>query len=679
MDVSILGLSKIASTALSLTLMLTTLNLVLLRCTGATRTALRGDLRVKAYNCKGKRSHWSRMPPLEHFQCEYEEKKFIKQKLDSATLIYQRDKLEIKGYKCRAMIQYKIHECIDINQSRGMALNILEMFILGLGQSTRVISTTSTEFPRQIPMSKEECMNVVKDGLYAVKFDVLGINERRLVGVGPSNHPIFLRVSGYQNIGKCNPKDETIVNGVTRKDIVIEGELTIDYEQITLDAYPNDKFCELHYNGIKHNASEAGYQTGSYTLAYNLSDTNILNTYSQQTYFNVTLIAVGESNHRHLDIGGQNFLELELDKEKYKSTPLAENDTRLMLGTTIRGLYLCENCTRNRQELSKMLPDDETNDLKWELKNGAAGVKIKLTDENFIVIENNICKIQGFLSMMYRAFPMSTSTTPGVTFKEENGITYYKVCEEVEVFVMQDRGACTSNLPVLFKGNTRYLEHKSQILMGKSEERDCSTQKEHRYRVINAGDNKTLDICGGPQYFNCTDQHSRKIKIKKLHKLSTYKVGDLFEEIEHIEKLIKDKASAREMYDHEKNFFEQNDTINVEIEEDNTDSWNEEGQTVWSIWSVFKSFLSFEGVINLVIDKVKSWAYSLPVIGYLIEFVVGFSETEQTRIIVLSLSGVEILYHSIKNMRISILEICLLGIYFLCPLLFLYVKIVRLQ
>lgn len=674
-----LGLSKIALTALSFTLMLTTLSLVTLRCTGATRTALRGDLRVKAFNCKGKNSYWSRMPPLEHFQCEYQERKFIKQKLDSATLIYQRDKLKIKGYKCRAMIQYKIHECINVNQNKGMALNILEMFILGLGQSTRIISTTSTEFPKHIPMSKEECMNVVEDGLYAMEFDVLGINKRRLIGVGPSKHPIFLRVSGYQDIGKCNPKDEVTVNGVIRKDIVIEGDLTIEYEQIILDAYPNDEFCEMHYNGIKHNASETGYQTGLYTLAYNLSDTNILNTYSQQTYFNVTLLAVGESNHRHLDIGGQNFLELELNKEKDKNMPLAENDTRLMLGTTIRGLYLCENCTRNRQELSKMLPDEETNDLRWMLRGGATGVRIKLTDENFITIENSICKIQGFLSMMYRAFPMSTSTTPGVTFKEENGITYYKVCEEVEVFVIQNRGACTSNLPVLFKGNTRYLEYKSQILMVKSEERDCSTQKEHRYRVISASDNKTLDICGGPQYFNCTDQHSRKIKIKKLHRLGEYGVGDLFEEVEYIEKLIQDKASARVMYDHEKNYYEQNDTSDIEFEEDNTDSWSEDGWSVWSVWSTLKSYLSFEGVVNLVINKVKDWAYSLPVIGYLIEFVTGFSEAEQTRIIILSLSGVEILYHSIKNMRISILEICLLGIYFLCPPLFLYVKIVRLQ
>ena len=674
-----LGLRKMARTSLLLTTMSLTLSFVTLRCTDATRTALRGDIRVKGFNCRGKESYWSRMPPLENFECQYEEKEFIKQKLKSATLIYQRDKLEIKGYKCRGMIKYKIRECVDINQSRGVAFNLVELFISLGGKSAKTIATSSTLRPETIIISKQECMEIVEQGLYIVKFDVLGIKRKRFIEIGPANHPIFLRISGYQDIGECKPEKEIIVDGIPRDNIVIEGDLTIDYEEVTLDAYPNNEFCEIHYNGIKHNASEAGYQTASYTLAYNLKDVSTFRTYSQQTYPNATILTIGGGNHRHLDIGGQKFLELELDERKNKNMPFDEEEARQMLGTTIRGLYLCINCTRNVQLLAEMLPDQETNDLRWMLRTGATGVRVKLADENFIIIENSICKIQGFLSMMYRAFPMSTSTTPGVTFKDENGITYYKVCKEVEVFVVQDRGACTNNLPVLFEGNIRYLEHKSQILLTKSEIRGCSTQKEHRYRVINAKDNRTLDICGGPQYFNCTDQYSRRINIKKLHRLDAYRIGSLFDEVEHIEKLIQNKASARKMHSHEENYFEQNYTINVELEEDVIEDQNEDEWSFWSVWSTVKSFLSFEGMINLMIERIKNWAYSLPVVGYLIEFVVGFTETEQTRIILFSLSAVETLYHFVRNMKVSILEICFLGIYFLCPPLFLYVKIIRLQ
>lgn len=650
-----------------------------LNCIEASLSTLKGDLRLKTYNCKSKSSHWSRLPPLEHFECEYKTNEFTRQYLQAATLIYQRNRIKINGYKCRGKIEYTIQECTHINNNQVLPFNFISMF-LSYG-NTKTVTTSGNKQIKIVPITKQQCDDIVEYGEYKIKHDILGVKYEKIVKLGPANHPIFLRVAGYRDIGRCQGDKRIIINGEFRDDIVIEADITLDYKEVVIDAYPEENKCELHYEGIKHIASDEGYQSGTYTLAYDMKDVSMHHAYSQKTFFNVTLLKIGEDNHVHLNIGDQHFLELELNATRDKKAPIAESEEKWMLGTTVKGLYLCQNCSANRQVLSKMLPDQETSNLELKLKTGNVGVRVKLASENFVIIENSICKIQGFLSMLHRAFPMSSALTPGVVFKEKHGITYYKICKETMVSILQDRGMCTDNLPVLFEGGVRYLEHKSQVLLSESNVRSCATKEEHRYRVINASNNRTLDICGGPQYWNCTDQNSRRVKIPELHRLDTYSIGNLFDEIEHIEKLKQEKEDAREMYEHEKNNFEQDIEQNHDIGIDNnTNSTNKEDENEWfNIWSIIGGYISFETIFNLVLRKIKNWAFSLPVIGYLIEFAIDFSEAEKTKVILLSLSVVEAIYYSIKNVRINIMQICLLGVYFLCPPLFLYVKIISKQ
>ena len=221
-----------------------------------------------------------------------------------------------------------------------------------------------------------------------------------------------------------------------------------------------------------------------------------------------------------------------------------------------------------------------------------------------------------------------------------------------------------------------FLEHKTQIILKESKVRSCTPEQEYRYRAIESNNNQTIDLCGGPHYFNCTDQLSRKIKIDKLHELDEYNVGSLFKNTDKIEKLNKDINNARKMRPHETRIPNQN--ITIELDPGSEDVNNSDEEMGWgaSIWSFFGGIVSFGGIFNYVLDTIKGWVLSIPVVGYIVEFLIDFSEAEKTRVIFLIIATVETIYGCIKSGKFNLVQIGLIGVYFLCPTLFLYVKVI---
>ena len=612
---------------------------------------------------------WTPEPIAERIECSYREKQFKEVKYDAVTLIYEKVKTELDAYYCKGHVTYQFYPCEQVITDVGYGVNLVILSV-PLGNTKVRRMSPGKRLSHSIKFTKSECEIVNKEQKYTIDHNKSGYEKTSVIKLGVSGVPRYADVVGTQKGDRC-VSSVRIRDGKEFVRVVVKSVIEIHYGKVRLDAYKTSQGYRIHFKEYSHKASEKGHEGHDYTLAYNLSSLGTNAMYRQKTFNNVQVVQIGNDRHRHINVGknGKNeFLEIALNAGRDRTIQISENQPLNISGTAIRGLFLCFECAEDIKDIEELLPDQDTQALETRMQFGRTGIRLKLISENFVVIENRLCEMQNILDLMHEHFPESVPGNQGLVFKKENGISYHRKCQNVEVYVLNTRSYCTRNVPVLYDGSVHYLEFNTQVLLKESELCDCKSNN-RRFRVIEYATNRTLDLCGGSVFKECSVQLTRDVK-KKLHEIDTFHVGDLFTDNEYERQNNLTQERAEEIPD----YYEPQIEMDIIVNDEDDDRVPEDSEPEHNFWDFFNFSWMIQSAMNWLISHIKNILFKIPLVGVIFEFLLEYSDEKRGRITLLALSFIDTLYNCVKSRSLNPMHIVLGVAYFFCPILFLYVK-----
>ena len=109
----------------------------------------------------------------------------------------------------------------------------------------------------------------------------------------------------------------------------------------------------------------------------------------------------------------------------------------------------------------------------------------------------------------------------------------------------------------------------------------------------------------------------------------------------------------------------------------NDDEENDYYESDYRPWNFFNFPWMIQSIISWIFDHIKTILYKIPIIGKLFEFLLKYEDQERTKIVLLGISVVDAVYNCIKTRSLSIIHLILGVVYYFCPSLFLYVKLLE--
>ena len=621
------------------------------------------------YVCMGT-DVWSPERPVKQADCVYREKEFSNVHFKSASIIFEKRTVNVEAYVCEGYITYEYYKCESLVKEVGEGFTMVFLTIpVGTKYMKRPFLLNKVSY--KIKISPEECETIHEQGEYTVRHDRINVKKKNKIKVKRSKAAEYIGVKGSIKGDICEDAIRMQVNETTYG-IIIKAQVVIEYEVKELEAYKVTDGYRIKYKGKSHKASEKGLETLDHSIKYSMKNLGPDAVYKQKTYENVQVVQIGKDKHRHLNIGENRFLELTYNSKRNKEIELSDGESQEVNGTTIKGLYICFDCAEKISTLGKLLPDDKAMDVEIRMKYGETGIRLKKIANNFIIVENRLCKLENIIEMMREQFPEYREDSAGTVFKKENGILYRKKCQSVKVRVLNAKSYCTKEIPILYDSNSYYLQARTQILIKESEERDCDI-KEYRNRVIDYETNSSIDLCNGPNFSECEYSPNENTERLKLDEIDNYHAGSLFDDDEHEEYY----NTTHEGFEDAEDDYDYEADIEVITNNVSDDEENDYYESDYRPWNFFNFPWMIQSIISWIFDHIKNTLYKIPIIGKLFEFLLKYDDQERTKIVLLGISVVDAVYNCIKTRSLSIVHLILGVVYYFCPSLFLYVKLLE--
>ena len=597
----------------------------------------RGDTRVRAFDCFNPRTNWRSYGRTSKTNCVYATQDFSKENHETVSIINYNPLVEFLGEYCEGILVYEFHRCSFATPFS---------FAVKTGESSQPLVFT-----------KEECSEMHKSGIYRLDhFKYVGLEKSSVITVSGNDAPHLIKVSGeMREDATCKYGDDVIMNPKEKEyksyQIVV-AKVRIKLDIVTLKVYPGNEKKWIHYGNYKVSLTNEGWIARKWTIVYNVSETELINSYRQKTFYNVTIMRMNQTKQHYLGTGSGGYLEFEMSKSKKTKISLGNDEKLPVIKTSIPGVYVCIDCPSIVKKIKVMRPGTDEQLLETKLQVSQGGIKLRLLKENVMILENRICLIQRFLTMSSPEYPLIKELKQGVQYEIRNGIPRYRECQAVEVNVNKGLERCYEHVPVVYKGYSFYLEYNTNILLRDSKVRECKDEMRNVYRITTVG-GEEVDICGAPRFNNCTVGEVKPLNDAELYNIDEFGTGNLFTEKDYEEKSREDDGKGRVLVE--------SDYPTISVVGGGERQGAIDGISI---------------IIEAIKDEVLKIFMNIPVVGWALGFVFSYSLEEKTKIFVLIVSGLDVLRECVVHRRLNLVLLIIMILCQICPALYFYIKIV---
>ncbi len=548
----------------------------------------------------------------------YRPKEIVESSSDQRiALIHQQEESKIRGDVCN----------VQINKIR---------YICRLCEGGNICKKEKTNTKVPFVISPQQCRLLISARVFTHEYDLYGTTHfSSFSNIQQKDEKKSLLFGHINNKGVCQGVHIEWDN-VDYPGTIIELVFKFELSSVVLNWFP--RVSLLTYNQASITYSPEGHsKLDQGIIIFDKAKLDCSLSYTQRIF----------TKQSKLNIQGKVFDLLYFNKTEVLEIHRLGNEFNTCLNlnlTILRGsMFLCQNCNL---KLKQLLPEEEARISSESIRvDTLDGLQLELIRHGMDELEFNLCLVRNHISRTDPSFILNNQHGKNplkVVFR--HGQNYLIKCKKVGISLNRNLKKCFESLPVIYKNNSYFLNHKSNILESQSPEINCGNMSQSFYKV-KTNFMKPTYFCNPPSYNECgvqteTIEKSRKSQYK-------FNVGQLFQPRHYVAKLNKILLSAKTQ---QKNVF-QNNFKDTQITHSSMGTFPE-GSYVPSI--NFKDWTN-----SLMLHYFQSFIQKLPDPSRISSLIVMF-------VIVLEWTS-----HCYLNNSLCFVNLIILGLFIFCPFAYL--------
>ena len=598
------------------------------------------DIVLEAYSCDRRLPSYP-LPGIDPTTCTFSEQFSSKTKYNSVDLIVEKQELPIAGYRCTISLEITFNYC-GSSQLPGVTY-------------WQVLEDHKNYF--DVPLTRKECIKLTQTGEFTHKQTQLDEGSNIPLNFTKTGMKIGINykneISGRQGLktsgGECKdfiPKGTFMEYG-TYENQIITLTYEANFEQINLVYLVGPGILQWRkIMNIEIN-TDGLYSSIQGTFVYEPRDFKCGNRFTRKRFPDATIINNEGDRRVLLSNDGRAMTFIENGTSKVCGDPVIKTDTA--------NVFICPDCEINLEEATP------TNEYLFTL----LGLNVKSSqvmmaevyDKNFLIVSDRVCELQVFLMNKYPDFLLNKylDYRRDFHFFERNGIAHYKDCERILVTVDNTRVSCFDRLPVLHERRFYFIDWKTQEITSEAKEVKCSGNNT-RFRGV-SDQQKTIDICGGPRYKDCTlPGHNISLNRGEIESGLASQFLNVFSSSQ-ITKFRKKKTGK----------------LIPKREEENWEGERQRPEDDSNTMTYMKD-LGKE-----IVEETKDFFFNIPYLGAVLHFLFSFDEREKLTVLTLIITGAEACQEILKEKQFKWIFLAQAGIALYSPLVFILVKLYQVE